>query len=278
MRLDGKVALITGAGRGIGRGCAEAFVDVGAKVVLNDRPGSPDLAGTLEEIKTLGGTAWAIEADAFSRQGCEQLVETAVQAAGRIDILVSNVAFSRRADFLDCDPDQFEQGVQGTFISGFHIAQPVARHMVERGGGGKIIFISSVQAELPIARCAPYGASKAALNHMAETMSVELCQHHINVNAIEPGWIDTPGERATFSEETLEQEAQQLPWGRLGTPVDIGRAALFLASDYADYITGAILPVDGGFRFKDWRTDQVTPVREARSDTDDTATTDGPSA
>ncbi|MFG0332133.1 MAG: SDR family NAD(P)-dependent oxidoreductase [Maioricimonas sp. JB049] len=278
MRLDGKVALITGAGRGIGRGCAEAFVDAGAKVVLNDRPGSPDLAGALEEIKALGGTAWAVEADAFSRAGCEQLVQTALQAAGQIDILVSNVAFSRRADFLDCDPEEFERGVQGTFVSGFHIAQPVARHMVERGEGGKFIFISSVQAELPIARCAAYGASKAALNHMAGTMSVELCQHRINVNVIEPGWIDTPGERATFSEETLQQEAQQLPWGRLGTPLDIGRAALFLASDYSDYITGAILPVDGGFRFKDWRPDRVAPVRNARSGPDGNASTDGSSA
>jgi glucose 1-dehydrogenase len=106
---------------------------------------------------------------------------------------------------------------------------------------------------MPYARSVAYNAAKAGLTHMATSIAVELCRHRINVNVIEPGWIDTPGERATFGEEQLRERAATLPWGRLGQVEDIGRAAAFLASEDADYITGAVLRVDGGFWWKDCR-------------------------
>ncbi len=263
MDLSRKIAVVTGAGRGIGKGCALELAQAGADVVINDRPDSPDLAGTADEIQTLGRSCHSIAADVFSRAGCEQFVSDVLSAAGRIDILISNPAFSRRAPFLEYDPDIFEQTITGTLTSGFHMSQLVARHMVERGGGGKIVFISSVQAEMPIGLCVAYGAAKAGLNHMMRTIAVELSPHRINVNAIEPGWIDTPGEHVTFSEETIAAEGRRLPWGRLGLPADIGKAAAFLSSDDADYVTGAVLPVDGCFRFKDCRVDQTIPLRDA---------------
>ncbi len=249
MKLAGKTGLVTGAGRGIGKGIALALAEAGADMVINDRPGSADLEQTAEEIRQRGRNCTAIEADAFSRSGCEQLADQ----AGDLDILVSNPAFSRRETFLDYPPELFEQTLQGTLLAGFHISQLVARRMVERGEGGKIVFISSVQAEMPIARCVAYGAAKAGLNHMMRTIAVELSTHRINVNAIEPGWIDTPGEHETFGDERIEEEAALLPWGRLGTPADIGQAAAFLCSAEADYITGSVLAVDGGFRAKDCR-------------------------
>ncbi len=251
MKLLEKIALVTGAGRGIGKGCALELAKDGADLVINDRPGGPDLAATAAEIRRLGRKCTEIEADVFSREGCEQLVGETLRAVGRIDILISNPAYSRRSAFLDFDPVEFEKVIQGTLIGGFHVSQLVARHMVERGGGGKIAFISSVQAVVPLAGCAPYGAAKAGLDHMARTISVELAPHRINVNAIGPGWIDTPGEHAAFGNEILEREGAQLPLGRLGTPAEIGRAAAYLASSDADYVTGTILRVDGGFRFKD---------------------------
>jgi glucose 1-dehydrogenase len=107
--------------------------------------------------------------------------------------------------------------------------------MVARGGGGKIVFISSVHARIPYARSVAYNAGKAGLNHMAFTIAAELVRHRINVNVIEPGWIDTPGEHETFGDEAIREAAPTLPWGRLGTPEDIGKAAAFLASDDADY-------------------------------------------
>ena len=174
------------------------------------------------------------------------MVERAVVALGRVDALVSNPAYSRRGDFLDYDPDVFEKVLKGTLIGGFHLSQFAARHMVERGGGGKIVFISSVHARIPFARSVAYNAAKIGLTHMARAIAVELLQHRINVNVIEPGWIDTPGEHATFGSDTIRQAGPSLPWGRLGTPADIGKAAVFLCSDDADYVTGTELVVDGG--------------------------------
>lgn len=255
MNLAGKIALITGAGRGIGQGCALELARAGADVIINDRPGSPDLAATAEEIRSLGRTCHALPANVFEREGCEQLLAEALQAAGKIDILVSNPAYSRRGTFLDYSPEEFELTLKGTLTSGFHMSQLVARHLVERGEGGKIVFISSVQAEMPIGLCSAYGAAKAGLNHMMRSISVELSEHRINVNAIEPGWTDTPGEHTIFSEEQIIEEGKKLPWGRLGLPEEIGKAAVFLCSNDADYITGSVLPVDGGFRHKDCRVD-----------------------
>ena len=146
MNLSGKVALITGAGRGIGKGCALQLARRGANVVINDRPGSPDLEATAAEIRGMGRLCHAIEADVFSRSGCEQLLTAALAEIGRIDILISNPAYSRRCAFLDYPPEQFERTINGTLTSGFHMSQLVARHMVARGGGGKIVFVSSVQA------------------------------------------------------------------------------------------------------------------------------------
>ena len=250
MDLAGKVALVTGAGRGIGRACALALAEAGADIAVNDRPASPDLAGVVREVQSLGRRAHGVEADAFTRSGCEAIIERALGEYGRVDILLSSPACNSRHPFLDFDPDEFERVIHRTLIAGFHMSQLTARHMRDRGGGGKIVFISSIQARMPFAHSVGYGAAKAGLDHMARTLSVELAPHRINVNAIEPGWIDTPGERETFGDAMIEAEAPKLPWGRLGAPEDIGHAAVFLASDAADYITGTMLQVDGGYRFK----------------------------
>jgi glucose 1-dehydrogenase len=127
------------------------------------------------------------------------------------------------------------------------MSQLVARHMVARGGRGKIIFMSSVLARMVHVGCAPYAAAKAGLNQLAFTIAAELARHRINVNVIEPGWIDTPGEREAFGDAAIAEHAPTMPWGRLGTPDDIGHAAAFLSSDEADYVTGTVLRVDGGY-------------------------------
>ena len=126
MDLTGKIALVTGAGRGIGKGCALELAKHGADLVINDQPGSPDIGSTVEEICALGRQCTPIEADAFSRDGCEQMVASAIEAVGRIDILLSNPAFSKRGDFLDYDPVLFDKTLQGTLAGGFHLGQLVA--------------------------------------------------------------------------------------------------------------------------------------------------------
>jgi len=113
-----------------------------------------------------------------------------------------------------------------------------------------MVFISSVHTWISFARSVAYNAAKAGLNHMAFTMANELARHRINVNVIEPGWIDTPGEHESFGTAAIAEAGAKLPWGRIGTPADIGKAAVFLASDDADYVTGSALLVDGGIRFR----------------------------
>lgn len=246
MNLVGKKALVTGAARGIGRGCALELARHGADVVINDRIDSETGQRTVAEIRALGRQCELVAGDVFERPSCEQVVADTLAHLGRIDILVSNPAYSRRAPFLDYDPATFERTLKGTLSGNFHMSQLVARHMVERGGGGKIIFISSVHHRIPFVSSVAYNAGKSGLINMAYTIAAELLPHRINVNVIEPGWIDTPGEHETFGDETLRQAATRLPWGRLGTIEDIGRAATFLASSDADYITGTSLLVDGG--------------------------------
>lgn len=260
-----RVALITGGGRGIGFGCARVLAEQGWSLALNDRPESESLSQARDELAALGCDCLAIEADAFSRSGCESIVAQAVARFGRIDALISNPAWSVRQAFLDYDPDDFERVIRGTLIAGFHMSQLVAREMVQSERGGRIVFISSVQAEMPLANSVAYGAAKAGLNHLMRTLAVELAEHRIAVNVIEPGWIDTPGERIVFSADVIEREGANLPWGRLGTPRDIGLAAAFLVSPEADYITGAVLPVDGGFRYKDCRRDAAIPHQKPSS-------------
>jgi glucose 1-dehydrogenase len=250
MKLQGKKALVTGAARGIGRGCALELARAGADLAINDRERSPAAEAVVAEVRALGRQAVLVEGDVFSRSGCEHVVAAAIQALGRIDILLSNPAYSRRGAFLDYDPATFDKVLQGTLYGGFHVSQLVARHMVERGGGGKIVFISSLHARIPYTRSVAYNAGKGGLNNMAFTIAAELTRHRINVNVIEPGWIDTPGEHETFGSEAIRRSAPSLPWGRLGTPEDVGKAAVFLASDDADYITGTALLVDGGFQLR----------------------------
>lgn len=251
MKLLGRIALVTGAARGIGRGCALELARAGADVTINDRQPSEDTASLIADIESLGRRAVLVDGNAFERSSCEDIVRRTLAAFGRIDILISNPAFSRRGDFLDYDPETFDQTLRGTLTAGFHMSQFVSRHMVERGGRGKIVFISSVHSRRPYARSVAYNAAKAGLNHLAFTIAAELIKHRINVNVIEPGWIDTPGEHETFGDALIAEEGPKLPWGRLGRPEDIGRAAAFLCSDDADYITGTSLVVDGGFCLRD---------------------------
>lgn len=247
MKLAGKKALVTGSARGIGRGCALELARAGADVAINDREHSEEADAVVAEIAALGRQAVLVEGDVFEQASCESIAQRAIAALGRLDILVSNPAYSRRGDFLDYPADTFHKVLQGTLTSGFYMSQAVARHMVARGGGGKIVFISSVHSRMPYARSVAYNAGKAGLNHMSATIAAELVRHRINVNTIEPGWIDTPGEHVTFGDDYIAEQGAKLPWGRLGQPEDIGRAAVFLCSEDADYITGTSLLVDGGF-------------------------------
>jgi len=245
--LSGKVALVTGSSRGIGRGCALEMARAGADVAVNCRSHAEEAEAVAEEIRAGGRQALVAPADVSDRKAVERMVEKTVERFGHLDILVSNAYYSKREPFLEMAAEGMQRTLDVTLWGGFHTAQTAARQMVEQGGGGSILFISSVLSFLPMPNSLAYNTAKAGMNQMAATMANELTAHRIRVNVIEPGWIDTPGEREFSTEEEIEAGAKRLPWGRLGTIEDIGKAATFLSSDAADYITGAVLRVDGGY-------------------------------
>ena len=236
MRLAGKTAVVTGAARGIGAAIARAFVREGARVTTFDlRPAEAPDAAMLH-----------ITGDVADREAVEKMLDRTVMEFGSVDILVNNAAYSTRAPFLETSLED----VRRTWDVGlgvFHASQIAARLMVRQGKGGSIIQISSVHASRPYVNATAYNAAKAAVNHMSATWALELAGCGIRVNVIEPGWIDTPGERAFLTDEQISAAAGKLPFGRLGTPDEIAHGAVYLASGDASYVTGTVLRIDGAF-------------------------------
>src|SRR5262245_61553531 len=189
MTLIGKTALITGAARGIGRGCALELARAGADVAINDLQPSPLTTSLQADVEALGRRAAVIAGDAFERESCESIVARSLQTFGRIDILISNPAHSGRADFLDYDPTTFERTLRGTLTAGFQMSQLVARQMVAAGHGGKIIFISSIHSRIPYVGSVAYNAAQSGLHHMAFTIAAELLAHGIHVSVLEHGRV-----------------------------------------------------------------------------------------
>ncbi|MAS33940.1 MAG: short-chain dehydrogenase [Anaerolineaceae bacterium] len=251
-RLEGKIALVTGAARGIGAGVARCLAAEGAHIAINDVGNLEAAEATADEIRKLGAEALILTGDVSDRQAVSDMVDATVAHFGRLDIAVANAAISRRGPFLDLAWEDVQRTLEVAQFGVFHTCQLAARQMVrqpapEVGARGKIIFIGSVHQELPVPGSAAYNMAKVAINHLARTVAAELAGQRINVNVINPGWIDTPGERVYSTEEQIQAGGARIPWGRIGTPDDIGKAAVFLASNDADYITGTSLRVDGGY-------------------------------
>ena len=244
--LTGKVALITGSSRGIGRGCALEMARAGADIVLNYRQDAQGAESVAEEVRAIGREVLVVQADVADRAAVDQMVAETVARFGHLDVLVCNAYYSKRLPFLELPVEEMKRCLDVTLWGTFHAAQAGARQMVAQGKGGSMVFISSLFAFVAYPTSLPYNTAKAGVNHMAATIANELTSHRIRVNAIQPGWTDTPGERQYTNDEEMKEGAKKLPWGRLATIEEMGRAATFLCSDAASYITGATLRVDGG--------------------------------
>jgi len=257
--LENKVALVTGAGQGIGRAIAEAFAREGADIVANDLPrvsaGERDgLDETVAKVESVGRRGLAVRADVSDRDAVQSMFDAAIAEFGDIDILISNAAYNCRQPVIDANPQEFRRVVEVNQFGLFNVCQAGARQMVKQSQNGRpganIVIISSVHARVALPNNAAYAMTKSASNQFCLVLANELCAHRIRVNAINPGWTDTPGERKYFTDEQIEEGGKKLPWGRLGRPEEIANAAVFLGGEAASYITGAVLDVDGGFSLR----------------------------
>jgi glucose 1-dehydrogenase len=250
--LAGMRALITGASRGIGSGIALELARRGAHVIVNYFGNQAEAKAVCDQCSSFGVTSHAIQADVGTQEGAESLVAATVERLGGIDIAVSNAAYSDRHLMLDADLAGFRRTIDVSMWGAFHLVRASAKMMVEQDSGGNIVVVSSPHAQLAIPGAMAYNMAKAAIDQMARTAAVELAQYRIRVNIVHPGWIDTPGERKFFSEETLREQGEKLPWGRLGRPDEIGRGVAFLCDPANDYVTGSTLTIDGGIQLP-WR-------------------------
>ena len=251
-RLDGKTALITGAARGIGLAFAKAYVGEGARVALADI----DMARARRSAEEIGDAAIAVEMDVTQQESIERAVAEVVEAFGRIDILINNAALFTAAPILEIARADYQRvfdiNVAGTLFT----LQAVARHMVARGGGGKIINMASQAGRRGEALVGVYCATKAAVISLTQSAGLDLIKQGINVNAIAPGVVDGEhwdGVDAFFAKYESKAPGQKkrevgaaVPYGRMGTAEDLCGMAIFLASEEADYIVAQTYNVDGG--------------------------------
>src|SRR5688500_17166528 len=250
--LKGRVAVVTGASLGIGRATAVALGRRGANVVVNYRSNSEQAEEVVQKIRGGGSQAIAVHGDVADQAAVEELVAAGVREFGKVDIAVSNAAYSDRDVFYKADMAGFRRTVDVTMWGAFYLLRAATQQMIRQGGGGAIVLVSSPHAFIPAPRAMAYNMSKAAVEHMARTAAMEAAEFRVRINVIQPGWTDTPGERKFASEDTLQTAGAKIPLGRLGTPQEMAEAILFLADPKNTYITGAALLVDGGIRLPWW--------------------------
>jgi len=242
MRLAGKVAIITGAGRGIGREASLLFAREGAKVVLADV--DPQAEKVVGEIQGAGGEAVFVKADVTHRDSCAAMVETAVSTFGRVDILVNNAGITRDAQLVKLSEGDFDRVIAVNLKGTFNATQAAAPRMIDQGSG-RIINVSSVVGLFGNFGQTNYAATKAGVIGMTKTWARELGRKGVTVNAVAPGFIQTEMTESV-PEKVLEMMRSRTPMGRLGTARDVANIYLFLASDDAAYVNGAVISVDGG--------------------------------
>ena len=245
MRLEGQVAIVTGAGQGIGRAIALTLAKEGAAVVVNDI----DLERAkkvADEIKSLGGQAQPIKADVSNREEVNRLVEKTLDNFKKIDILVNNAGTAKLTPTMELTEAEWDSTIDINLKGQFLCSQAVAKHMIKQRRG-KIVNIASLAAHIGTPGLVAYSASKGGVIQLTKVLAVEWGKHNITVNAVSPGLTMTELVKAVFKERPdVFEGVERIPLKRLAMPEDIANAVLFLASPESDYISGQVLPVDGG--------------------------------
>lgn len=251
-RLDGRVAVVSAAGRGIGAGIARAFAEVGADVAIGART-KEQLDLVAAEVARLGRRAVVVAGDLSRREGMQALVDRAAAELGRIDVVVNNAGGSRPGPFLQTSERFFSESLRWNVTTAFNLTQLAVPHLLE-AGGGSVINIASAAGRFRERGFAAYGTAKAALVAMTQNLAADLAPR-IRVNAIAPGAIETSALGMVLTDPAAKSRMVELtPMKRLGSVVDIAAAAVYLASEAASYVTGVVLDVGGGIRHSNFET------------------------
>ena len=245
-RLDGKVALVTGASAGLGAAAAHALAEAGAGVACHGNSRSPE--ATCELITKAGREARALTGDLQQRDTPRGLVEATLARFGRLDILVNNAGIIRRAPAAEYSDEDWAAVIEVNLSAVFRLSQLAGRHMLERGGGGKIINIASLLSFQGGLTVPAYAASKGGVAQLTKALANEWAANGINVNAVAPGYMRTDNTAALQKDETRNRQIlERIPAGRWGEPRDLTGAVVFLSSAASDYVNGHVLVVDGGW-------------------------------
>jgi len=248
MKLKGKIAVVTGAGQGIGRGIAEAFADQGADVIINDLAADSRTEEVLDNIQSKGRRAAVVVGNVSLREDVERLFDEAWDTLGPVDILVNNAGIETIVPFTELTDKQWEDVTNTNLKSEWMCSQAFCKRLIAEGRKGSIINIGSIQAARVLPGRTHYAPSKLAVEALTRNISAEVGAYGIRVNCIHPGLIDTPMIRWVLeSPDILPHVVAQISLGRPGLPCEIGSVAAFLASDEAAYVTGQSLYVDGGW-------------------------------
>lgn len=243
-RLDGKIALVTGGGRGIGRACSEALAEQGAHVIVNYVNDETAAKSTTESIRKNGGIADIVPFNVADFEATEQAIDALLKQYGKIDILIANAGVAIDGLLLRMNEDDLDRMFRVNLKGALACAKGATRSMMKHRSG-RILFLSSVVGEMGNVGQTAYAATKAALIGAAKSIAREYASRHITVNIIAPGFIETDM-TAHLDEATRQHHTKQIPLGRIGGGRDVAAAAVYLASDEASYITGQVLRVNGG--------------------------------
>lgn len=244
--IQGKTALITGSSKGIGRAAALTLAEAGANVVVNHRDSETEAEEVRELIEKIGRSAMVVQADAGVPSEMESMFDAAIDRFGGIDIAVHNALYTKREFAVDLDLRDWKRAFEVAVDGGLILGRRTGQDLIRRGVPGSIVYISSVMANRCPPRSIAYNAAKNAVRGLAYSLASEFMEHQIRVNVIQPGWIDTPGERKFATEEGIREGGKRMPFGRLGRPEEIANVILFLASDLASFVNGVTIRVDSG--------------------------------
>jgi glucose 1-dehydrogenase len=246
-QLDQKIAVITGGDSGIGRGIALQFAEAGATVVINYAHARDKAEAVLQEIEQKQGQGTILQANVGDYQQAMGLIQQAVEKYGRIDIMVNNAGMEIHSPFVDVTEQDFDRVLSIDLKGAFFCAQAAARTMIQQNIQGRIINTSSVHEDLAMPQNVPYCCAKGGMRMLMRTIAIELAPHKITVNNIAPGAIHTPIDRDVEADpEKMAALLKEIPLGRMGQPDEIGKLAVYLASDAAAYVTGSTYVIDGG--------------------------------